>query len=99
MRTVIIANLSAEQLSYLRNLANENGITADFIVEAVLAEEEEQSVTPITGEMLDAIATQTEKSVLEIATLASQWGITTIEDALAHSEVPFSIKELLESYL
>lgn len=99
MRTVIITTLNDEQLAYLRNLATENGITAEFIVEGTQIEEPVTSSTPLTGAMLDQIASTTGKTMLEIASMASQYSITTVEDALANSEIPSSVKELLESYL
>ncbi len=100
-RTVIIANLSGEQLAYLRNLATENGIQAEFIVEGVTQEVEQvaPSVTPLTGVMLEEIATLTGKTVLEVATLATSMGISTVQGALAHTDIPSNIKELLENYL
>lgn len=98
-KTVIIANLSTEQLAYVKNLATENGIIAEYVVESEEVEQPAPSATSLTGAMLDEVATLTGKSVIEIATLASQYGITTVEEALSHEDVPSEIKELLESYL
>lgn len=97
MRTVIIADLTQDQLSYLQNLAAQNGISAEYIVEG--AETASVSVTPITGEMLQAVATELGKTVLEVAAMASQYNIETVEAALAHSDIPSSIKSILEQYV
>ena len=99
-KTVIIATLNSEQLNYLKNLATEHDISFEVIVEEIVeAVEEEETSTPITAEMLGEIATATSKTVLEVATLANEKGITTVEDALASSEIPSSLKEILENYL
>lgn len=104
MRTVIIATLTEEQLSYLKNLANEQGIDAEFIVEGVETEEEVEqpapSHTPITGQILEAIAVSTGKNSIEIAMIASQNGIESVEDALQSDiDIPSEVREILESYL
>jgi hypothetical protein len=99
-KVVIIATLTAQQLQYLQNLATENGITAEYVVEGFATEEVEEtpSSTPLTGAMLDEVATLTGKTVLEVATIAAQQEITTVEEALA-ADLPSNIKELLENYL
>ena len=99
MRTVIIANLTPNQLAYIRNLASEQGIEAEFIVQQEEAEQRVPSSTPITGAMLEEIAQEMGKTVIEVATLAAQYGVETVEEALAHSDVPPAVKQILESYL
>lgn len=101
MRTVIIATLTLEQLEYVKNLANEQNITAEFISEGIVTEEEvhPEPTTPITGEILEAVAAQRGVTVIDVAKAASNWGINTVEEALAHTEVPRDLKEVLENYV
>ena len=103
-KTVIIANLTQAQLEYLQNLANQHDISIEVIVEGVATStveevEETPTSTPITAEMLGEIAIMLNKTVLEVAALAASLGIETVEDALASSDIPSSVKEVLESYL
>lgn len=97
MRVAIIATLTQDQLGYLQNLAAQNGIEAEFLVER--QETAHASLTPITGEMLQVVATELGKTVLEVASMASQYGVETVETALANSDIPSSIKSILEQYV
>ena len=98
MRVSIVAELTPQQLEYLKTLASQQGIVAEvFIGEEV--EQVAPSVTPLTAAMLDDVAVLLEKSILEVAQLANSYGVTTVEETLNHPEIPSNVKELLEIYL
>jgi hypothetical protein len=99
MKTVIIATLTAQQLEYLKGLASQHNISFEIIVEGPQVAVEPAPATPITAEMLAAVASNTGKTVLEVAAIANQHNIGTVEDALQNSDIPSSVKEILESYL
>lgn len=94
MRVAIFAEVNEAQLAYLRNLAQENNLSATFVIEG-----NSTAQTPLTGEMLNAIASETGKTVLEIATLATNWNIKTLQQALEHEDVPAQVKDILYEYL
>ena len=101
MKIAIFAEgVNRQQLEYLKQLAANNGIEAQFVIEeADMLPEEEVKSTPITGELLDNLTEQFGRSPLEWAQLAREYGIETIEDALNHERVPSDVKEMLESWL
>lgn len=97
MKVAFFADITSAQLTYLRNLAQDNNIQVNFVIEG-----ENTSIpcsTPITGEMLQAVSTQFGKTVLECAILASQYSINTVEEALKNEKVPAEIKAILEGFL
>lgn len=99
-KVAIFAELTPVQLSHLRSLAQENNIQAQFVVEDT--EENSTSTiqeTPITSDIIYAIAYARGMSFLQVITKIVGWEIETIEDALRHNDVPSSVKEILESYL
>lgn len=102
MKNVVIsATLSETQIEYLRNLAFEQGIEAAFFFEEEQVEELEQIVphTPITGEIVDKIAVVTGKTPFEVYALASEHGVTTVQEALAIEGLPSEIAGVLEEYI
>ena len=99
MRVSIVATLTPQQLEYLKNLATQQGINAEFFIGGEEVEQVAPSVTPITGAMLEDVAVLLEKPLLEVAQLANSYGVTTVEEALSHPEIPSNVKELLENYL
>ena len=100
MRVAIFAEISESQLSYLRDLAQSKNIEATFVVEGNTTTVVETPVeTPLTGEMLNAIANETGKTVLEVATMATNWNIKTVQNALEHEDVPAKVKDILYEYL
>lgn len=102
MKVAIFAILTEEQFSYLQNLASEKGIDCQFVVEgdeSLITISRPQTATPITGEMLTAVAAATGRSAVQVAVEASNLGVTTVEEALAHASVPYEIKRILEEYI
>lgn len=97
MKVAIFAEVNSQQLDYLRSLAQNNNIDAQFVVEDSTTTTITE--TPLTGEMLNAIASETGKTVLEIATLATNWNIKTLQQALEHEDVPAQVKDILYEYL
>lgn len=57
------------------------------------------TATPLTGEMLQAAATDADMSVIQVAQKVAELGISTVEEALAHSEIPAAVKRVLEDCL
>jgi hypothetical protein len=99
MKVAIFAEMTSAQLNYLRSLAQDNNIEARIIVEGESQPQPTPTATPITGEMLSAVAQATDRSALEIAVQASNLGINTVEEALAHTSVSSEIKRILEEYI
>lgn len=95
-KVAIFAIISDEQLEFLRKIAEENNVNAEFVVEEV---QNEEVFHPITGEILDVVARNIGKTPMEVALMASQMGISTVEQAIAHKDVPDSIKELLQNFI
>lgn len=80
--------------------ASSNGIEIEaIVVETSQEESRPETRTEITAGHLAVAANAAGKSVLEIAQLASSLGISTLEEALRHSEVPSNIKQALEELL
>lgn len=100
---IIRAELTREQLNWLVGQANSNGIVAEistpFMSVGTEEEVEEPTSTPITGAILEAVATAINKSILEVAQLAASYEIETVEQAIAHGSIPSSVKEILEGFL
>ncbi len=97
---IIEASLTEEQVSYLRQLAAQNNINFTlFVAESSETSSAPATRTTITAEMLSAVASNMGKTVLEVAALAAQYNIETLEDALAHNEIPTSVKEVLEQFV
>lgn len=107
MRIAIFAEVSAVQLDYLRRylrciqMAAENGIDANIIVEGEnpATPARHTTSTPLTGVHFDAAASATGATAVQIAQQATRFGITTVEEALAHSEIPANVKRALEATL
>lgn len=98
MRVAIFAEVNDTQLSFIRRfLLNEFGTNYNMVVEGDNSTTLVQ--TPLTGEMLNDIASETGKTVLEVATLATNWGIKTVQQALEHEDVPEKVKDILYGYL
>lgn len=92
MKVTLCAELNSAQLDFLRRFVRENN-DIKFILMV------EQTTTPITGEILQAVATQLGKTAIQVAQVASEYDINTVEEALAHESVPSEIKGILEGYL
>lgn len=99
-RYSIIFNCSYT-LEQIRSFASDNGLQIEAVVAETTSQEESrpETRTEITAGHLAVAANAAGKSVLEVAQLASSLGITTLEDALRHSEVPSNIKQALEELL
>lgn len=93
---IFSADISAEQI---REFAESNNISIEAMVVASVEEPETITETPITGEILEAVASKTDKTVLEVAEMASNMGITTLEEALSSSEVPSEVKSIIEELI
>ena len=77
-------------------------INNDQSAAAAVVSEPEPVHTPLTGDMLDCVANSGRtrfNNALDVAAWARERGITTVEDALRHSEVPDGVKALLEQYV
>ncbi len=102
MKVAIFAILTQPQLDYLKNLANEQGIDCQFVCQG---DESEITVgrrvtsTPLTGEMLQVAANAAGMSVMQVAAKAAEVGISTVEEALAHNDIPIAVKRALEDCL
>ena len=81
-----------EKTSYL------NFVVVDGVPQLQNSQESRES-HPITGEILDAVASATGKTPLELATMASEMGINTVEDALNSNDVPEEIKSVLRELI
>ena len=97
MKIAIFAEVNSQQLAYLRSLVQSNNIEAQFLVEDSTTTTITE--TPLTGEMLTAIASETGKTVLEVATTANNLNIKTVQQALEHEDVPPKVKDILYGYL
>lgn len=100
MKVAIFAEMTSAQLQHLRSLAQENNIETIFVVEGESQPQPAtRTITPITWEMLTAVAAATGRSAVQVAVEASNLGVTTVEEALVHESVPSEVKRILEGYL
>jgi hypothetical protein len=102
MKVAIFAILTQEQFNYLHNLASEKGIECQFVVEgdeSPITVGRPVTRTPLTGEMLQTAANAANLTVIEVAQKADELGISTLEDAITHTEIPSAVKSALEEYL
>lgn len=100
MKYIIETTLTNEQRDYLKSLARENNIsftiyTQDGETETV----EEKTSTPITDDMLISLARETNMSLLIITGYVRDYGIETLEDALAHENVSQEVKAIIETMI
>lgn len=99
MRIAIFTEVNETQLSFIRRfLLDEFGTNYNMVVEG---DNNPTNLvqTPLTGEMLEVVAAKTGKTVLEVATIASSWGVTTLQQVLEHDSVPAEVKDVLYEYL
>ena len=104
MRIAIFAEVSAVQLDYLRRLhrlAAENGIDANIIVEGETPATPARRTTStlLTGVHFDVAAQAAGTTAVQVANQAARFGISTVEEFLAHSEIPANVKRALQATL
>lgn len=100
MRIAIFAEVSSVQLDYLRRLAAENGIDANIVVEGENATPAPRTThTLLTGVHFDAAAHAGNMTTMQVASQAARLGIATVEEALAHPDIPAAVKRALEATL
>lgn len=100
MKVAIFAELTLPQLNHLRELAEQQGIDANFVVEGeAVTPAPRTTSTPLTGMHFDAAAQATGATAVQIAQQATRFGITTVEEALAHNDIPAAVKHALEATL
>lgn len=100
MRIAIFANVTEDQLAYLRRLAMEYHTDAIIVVEG-------EAVTPasrttrtlLTGVHFDAAARAGGMTAVQVASQAARFGIATVEEALQHPDIPANVKSALEATL
>lgn len=101
----MVAVVTATQLEYLRKLALDNGVEAEFFTQVSESESEEveeeitPTSTPLTGEMMDKAAQILGSELPYIMGWVLENELKTVEEALASDAVPVGVKSMLESYL
>lgn len=95
---VIHASLTDAQISYLKDLAERESISATFFLpEGEESSHIEEIRTPISNQLIADIADNLRISLIEAAQKAEEF--SSVEDAIRRGKFPSKVMEILESYL
>lgn len=98
MKVAIFAELTLPQFNHLRQLAEQQGIDANIIVEGETPATATRRTTRtlLTGVHFDAAARAGNMTAVQVASQAARFGIATVEEALQHPDIPAAVKRALE---